>query len=302
MPSEEAQRLVVMTATDAAASMDAEIEIYSDNTFGFNLSFMGGRVFGGTWQSSDPSNVMAPVTLTVDDTGKGVVGETITVNISLEGDKVKYTCRVDYVVPGTIELHFDFVGFLGEIPEPEPEPEPDPAPEPGEALYTSNAASIFGGMGSAYMALEEGGKFNVYVTFGGSTSSWLSGTWNIEQDVLTLTASWDASGNGATTLEGAESGKPESYPLADKAYTVAVNVGGAGAVDLVFDMDENSVTYTINYMLNDGTSTVHATAEIKGNPEEAYITAAPVAPTRLRRARAITLQAGRPRQKLPKTI
>ena len=280
MPSEEAQRLVVMTATDAAASMDAEIEIYSDNTFGFNLSFMGGRVFGGTWQSSDPSNVMAPVTLTVDDTGKGVVGETITVNISLEGDKVKYTCRVDYVVPGTIELHFDFVGFLGEIPEPEPEPEPDPAPEPGEALYTSNAASIFGGMGSAYMALEEGGKFNVYVTFGGSTSSWLSGTWNIEQDVLTLTASWDASGNGATTLEGAESGKPESYPLADKAYTVAVNVGGAGAVDLVFDMDENSVTYTINYMLNDGTSTVHATAEIKGNPEEAYITAAPVAPTR----------------------
>lgn len=263
---EDAELLVTLSATDSATSMEAEIQLYNDNTFDFNLAFMGGKVFGGTWESTDASNYLAPVTLTVDEIGAAAVGQTITMYVEYVGGEhpVKYSCHVDYVVPGTIEMSFDFTGYLGAASEPDTEPTPEPTPEPGEALYTSNVASIYSGQGSAYLALEGDNIFNVYVTFGGSTSSWLSGTWSIENDVLTVTPS---------------DSNPVVCPLTDKAYTVLLSLPGA-EVDFVIDMDEDSVTYTVNYMLNDGSGEVYDTAQIKGNPAEAYITAAPTAPVR----------------------
>lgn len=149
-------------------------------------------------------------------------------------------------------------------PKPEPEPEPEPKPEPGEALYTSNEESIYAGQGSAYLALEEGGVFNVYVTYGGTTSSWVSGTWSMENEVLTVTPS---------------DGSAISCALKDKAYTVNLSIPGA-EIAFIIDMNEDSVTYTVNYMLNDGSGKVYSTAQIKGDPQEAYIAAAPAAPAR----------------------
>lgn len=111
---EEPELMLTMTATDAATTMTAKIEMYDDNTFAFILDMMGGKVFGGTWGSSDTSgqNPMAPLTLTVDETGSSVVGETLTVTITPAEDysSMTYTCHVDYVVPDTITMSFDFTG------------------------------------------------------------------------------------------------------------------------------------------------------------------------------------------------
>ena len=111
---EEHELMLTMTATDVATTMTAKIEMYDDNTFAFILDMMGGKVFGGTWASSDTTgqNPMAPLTLTVDETGSSVVGETITVTITPAEDysSMTYTCRVDYVVPDTITMSFDFTG------------------------------------------------------------------------------------------------------------------------------------------------------------------------------------------------
>lgn len=106
--------LLTMNATDAATTMAAELKLYQNNTFDFVLPMMGGKVFGGRWESSDPTgqNPLAPLTLTVDSTGSPVVGETITVTITPAQDysSMTYTCHVDYVVPETITMDFDFTG------------------------------------------------------------------------------------------------------------------------------------------------------------------------------------------------
>lgn len=106
--------LLTMTATDANTQMGAELKMYQNGTFDFDLPNMGGIVFGGTWASSDTTgqNPMAPLTLTVDSTGSPVVGETITVTITPSQDYsyMTYTCHVDYVVPETITMAFDFTG------------------------------------------------------------------------------------------------------------------------------------------------------------------------------------------------
>lgn len=111
---EEPALMLTMKATDATTTMTAEIEMYDDNTFAFILDMMGGKVFGGTWASSDTTgqNPMAPLTLTVDSTGSPFVGNTITVTITPAEDysSMTYTCHVDYVVPDTITMAFDFTG------------------------------------------------------------------------------------------------------------------------------------------------------------------------------------------------
>ncbi len=111
---EEPELLLTMTATDETTAMAAEIKMYVDKTFDFCLEMMGGKVFGGTWSSSDATgqNPLAPITLTVDDTGSPVVGNTITVTITPAQDfsSMTYACHVDYVVPGMITMAFDFTG------------------------------------------------------------------------------------------------------------------------------------------------------------------------------------------------
>ena len=261
MPAETPEVAMTLTAS-TAAGQSAKIELMSDNTWALSISYYSGGAYtptaSGTYALDAAYNMVLTVT---EDTAEVLPEESYTFACDYATQTYSGTIEVKNVpVVGDLTLNFT----TGEATDPEPEPEPEPDPEPGEALYTSNVASIYSGQGSAYLALEEGGVFNVYVTFGGNTSSWLNGTWTMENEVLTVTPS---------------GGEAVNCPLTDKAYTVALSLPGA-EVDFVIDMDENSVTYTVNYMLNDGTSTVYTTAEIKGNPEEAYITAAPAAPTR----------------------
>ena len=271
---------MTLTAT-TAAGQSGKLELYAGNTWSLFISYYSGGEYTLTASGTYALDAAYNMVLTVTQDKAEVLPED------------SYTLTCDYATQtysGTIELKgVPVVGDItlnfapeGSTPEEPPvctehvdddtdgkcdvcgEDMPASAPEPSEALYTSNVASIYSGQGSAYLALEEGGVFNVYVTFGGNTSSWLNGTWTMENEVLTVTPS---------------GGEAVNCPLTDKAYTVALSLPGA-EVDFVIDMDENSVTYTVNYMLNDGTSTVYTAAEIKGNPAEAYITAAPAAPTR----------------------
>ena len=111
---ETAAPVVVLTATDAQTTMTAEIELFTDGTFNFCLDMMGGRVFGGTWASTDPANFLAPVTLTPDETGAAVIGNAVTVTLTPDASYsvITYGCHVDYVVPGAISMSFDFTGTL----------------------------------------------------------------------------------------------------------------------------------------------------------------------------------------------
>ena len=269
MPNEPEQGQVELTMKSEAnvAGQIARLLMYKDKTWDFSICFYGdtyNHMAAGTWAIRADYSAM-DLTVT-EDTANVLGGENIVVALDASNPSdIKYSATINCNVPQVGALTFTLEKVENEQPsDPEPEPEPEPDPEPGEALYTSNVASIFSGQGSAYLALEEGGVFNVYVTFGGSTSSWLNGTWTMENEVLTVTPS---------------DGEAVNCPLTDKAYIVALSLPGA-EVDFVIDMDENSVTYTVNYMLNDGSGKVYETAQVKGNPEEAYITAAPAAPTR----------------------
>lgn len=105
-------KVTSLTATDAATTMQAAIDLYDDQTFAFMLS--GEKAFGGTWAFIDTENMMAGIILTVDETGAPVIGDTVTVTIAPKtpGDYTvfTYSCHVDYIVPNTITMSFDFTG------------------------------------------------------------------------------------------------------------------------------------------------------------------------------------------------
>lgn len=261
-PEEPGEVAMTLTAT-TAAGQGGKLELYGDNTWVLSISYYQGgeytRTAAGTYAFDEVYNMVLTVT---EDEAEVLPEDTYTLTCDYATQTYSGTIEVKGIpVVGDLTLNF---APEGSEPEPEPDPDPEPTPEPGEALYTSNVASIFSGTGSAYLALEEDGIFNVYVTYGGATSSWANGTWTMDGDVLTVTPS---------------DGEAISCPLTDKAYTIAYTLVGT-PVEFVIDMDEDSVTYTINYMLNDGTDAVYGTAEVKGKPEEAYITAAPAAPER----------------------
>ena len=156
---------------------------------------------------------------------------------------------------------------------------------PESVLYQTGVVSFRGGVGNAYITFEDE-IFCVNVNIGDGYSVWLSGTWEMEGNTLTLTAEWQE-GEDSTSLTDAVSGQPKTYSLTDMTYNISVNLPGAGVVTFVLDMDEQSVTYTVRYMLNAGkadelyiTEGFSGTQEIKGRPEEAYIAAAPADPVR----------------------
>ena len=262
-PGEIAMTLVATTA----AGQSGKLEFYGDMTWVLSISYYQGGEYtptaSGTYALDEAYNMVLSVT---EDTAEVLPEDTYTMTCDYATQTYSGTIEVKGIpVIGDLTLNFAAEGTEPEPePEPTPDPDPEPTPEPGEALYTSNVASIFSGTGSAYLALEEGGIFNVYVTYGGGTSSWANGTWTMVGDVLTVTPS---------------DGQAINCPLTDKAYTITYTLVGT-PVEFVIDMDEDSITYTVNYMLNDGTGTVYSTAEVKGKPEEAFITSAPTAPER----------------------
>ncbi len=117
MPIVSTEPIVTLTATDATTTATAEIELFMDGTFNFNVylaPYMDGKVFGGTWASTETGNFVAPVTLTPDATGAAVIGNNITVTLTPNSDYsvITYTCHVDYIVPDAISMAFDFTGSL----------------------------------------------------------------------------------------------------------------------------------------------------------------------------------------------
>lgn len=120
------------------------------------------------------------------------------------------------------------------------------APEKKEGvLYQSDVESFWVGIGKAYMTLEHitepetpeegklyGNVFNVIVSAdsGKTYSPWLSGTWKIENDVLTLTATWQE-GDKSTMLANATSGQDKTYTKQDGKFTIGVKLPSAGTID-----------------------------------------------------------------------
>lgn len=174
-----------------------------------------------------------------------------------------------------------------------------PAAKEG-TLYQTPVQSFWSGIGNAYITFESAdGKqtFNVNVNSGDGYSSWLSGSWTIAENAdgtfgdLTLTATFET-GENSTYLADAKSGEAKVYKLADGKYTIGVNLPSAGTINFTLDpvkdaLDDSKVTYTVKYMLNAGDTTTlytyegfDGTQEITGAPDEAYISAAPTAPTR----------------------
>lgn len=119
----------------------------------------------------------------------------------------------------------------------------DKAPEKKEGvLYQSEVESFWVGIGKAYITLEHitepqtpeegklyGNVFNVIVSAdsGKTYSSWLSGTWEIENDVLTINATWQ-DGDKSTSLADATSGQDKAYTKQDGKFTIGVNLPSAG--------------------------------------------------------------------------
>ncbi len=266
-PDEEKTVQLTLKSEANAAGQIARVLLYSDNSWEFSVCFYGNTfnyMAGGTWaMRADYSALDLTVT---DDAADVLAGDLVVTMDATNPADILYSLTIECAIPQVGDLSFTLAKTANEEPIPEPEPEPEPTPDPSEpveALYTSGVVSIYSGMASAYLALEEGGVYNVYVDMGG-VSSWANGTWTMENDVLTITPS---------------DGDAITCPLTDKAYTVPLSIPGA-EIDFVIDMDEDSITYTVNYLLNDGTDTVYHTASVKGNPEKAYIAAAPAAPTR----------------------
>lgn len=122
----------------------------------------------------------------------------------------------------------------------------DKAPEKKEGvLYQSDVQLFWVGIGKAYMTLEHitepetpeegklyGNVFNVIVSAdsGKTYSPWLSGTWKIENDVLTLNATWQ-DGDKSTMLADATSGQDKIYTKQDGKFTIGVKLPSAGTID-----------------------------------------------------------------------
>ncbi len=95
------------------------------------------------------------------------------------------------------------------------------APEAKEGtVYQTGVETFWVGVGKAYMTFENidsENVFNVNVDAGDGYSSWLSGSWELEEEDgtfgdLILTATWEDSEN-ATALADAESGVAKMYTL-----------------------------------------------------------------------------------------
>lgn len=124
-----------------------------------------------------------------------------------------------------------------------------PAAKEG-VIYQTSVESFWVGVGHAYMTFEyveeaeegelSGYVFKVNVDAGDGYSAWLSGNYVLEEENgtfgdLTLTASWDASSESPTTLDGTTPGVAKTYSLEDGVYTIGVGIPSAGAIDFELD-------------------------------------------------------------------
>lgn len=118
MPNAPSEKTTMLTLNGKGNMLpEASIVVYSDNTFDFNIPYVGGKVFGGTWVQE---SVTSPIILTVDDAGKAAVGETIEITFSGDYPNINYVCSVNYAISEGVTDTLNFSGKLGgedETPE-----------------------------------------------------------------------------------------------------------------------------------------------------------------------------------------
>lgn len=157
---EQGQVELTMKSEANAAGQIARLLLYKNKTWEFSICFYGdtyNHMAAGTWAiRADYSAIDLAIT---EDEANVLGGENIVVVLDASNPTdVKYSVTLNCTVPQVGELTFALEKVDNEQPsepDPDPDPDPDPAPEPGDALYTSNVASIYSGQDSAYLALEE---------------------------------------------------------------------------------------------------------------------------------------------------
>lgn len=132
---------------------------------------------------------------------------------------------------------------------------PPAEPEPQEGvLYQTEAQEFWLGFGKAYITFEyvtepeipEEGKtygyvFNVFVSaLGDPYSSWLTGTWKLENGKLTLNATWGDEDN-ATKLADAVSGEDKVYEDESQVFEIGIEMPSAGTITFTFDPEVDAV-------------------------------------------------------------
>jgi hypothetical protein len=117
-------------------------------------------------------------------------------------------------------------------------------------IYQSEVKAFWVGIGRAYVTFEhttapseiEEGKlygdiFSVIVSAdsGKTYSTWLTGTWKIDGDVLTINATWEE-GDKSTMLANATSGEDKTYQKEDGKFVIGVKLPSAGTINFEIEV------------------------------------------------------------------
>ncbi len=124
------------------------------------------------------------------------------------------------------------------------------------AVYVTEVKTFWAGVGKAYISFEYkdepaekvenelyGYVFYVQVDSGDGYSTWLKGSWALDEtkNTLTLTATWDTTADNPTSLADAESGVAKEYNANGGKYEIGVKIPSANTVNFVLDPVANKV-------------------------------------------------------------
>ena len=280
-PAEKEVQLTMKSEANQAGQI-GRILMYSDNTWEFSVCFYGDTynpMASGTWEIRQD---FSAIDLTVTSDQANVLGGNdivVTMDASDPAD-IQYTTTINCNIPQVGELSFAMNKVAN---EEEPMPKP---PVSSDDTLKSEEASFWGGVGKAYIEFEtENNAFSVKVNAGdGNFAPWLSGTFTLSDDQLTLTASWDA--QAAATLSGGTSGEAKTYNANNGTYVIGVDITQAGTVNFEFVPDPSAVQeethYTVIFDLGNGSKTEVETStfQMEDGTKKQYlpVTAAPAIP------------------------
>ena len=247
-PPASGEKEVQLTMKSEAneAGQIGRILMYGDNTWEFSVCFYGDTynpMASGTWAIRQDYSAM-DLTVTNDEAnilgGNNIV---VTMDASNPAD-IKYATTVNCNIPQVGELSFAMNKAAN---EEQPTPEPSTPSTPSDDTLKSEEASFWGGVGKAYIEFNDSDKtFAVKVNAGdGKFSPWLSGTYTLADNVLKLTATWDA--QSAAKLTGGTSGEAKAYNANNGTYVIGVEVTQAGTVNFKFIPDPSAVKESAQY-------------------------------------------------------
>lgn len=281
-PAENEVQLTMKSEANQAGQI-GRILMYSDNTWEFSVCFYGDTynpMASGTWEIRQD---FSAIDLTVTSDQANVLGGNdivVTMDASDPAD-IQYTTTINCNIPQVGELSFTMTKVANEE-----EPTPPTPPTPSDDTLKSEEASFWGGVGKAYIEFDtENNAFSVKVNAGdGNFAPWLSGTFTLADDQLTLTANWDL--QSAATLTGGTSGEAKIYNANNGVYVIGVDITQAGTVNFEFVPDPSAVQedihYTVIFDLGNGSKTEVETSTFKmeDGTKKQYlpVTAAPTIP------------------------